>query len=207
MPAEEQSGPHGQTGQTGQDGITPFGGPPSGPQEPVTGEVGQEQQDQGALASRRRMLTWMSLGLSGLAGAVVSVPILSYLLSPLLRPSPREWIDVGDAAGFEVGKTVLRAIKEFSPVAWAGQTAETAVWVRRAGQGDFTVFSVNCTHLGCPVNWQEQARIFLCPCHGGVYYADGSVAGGPPPRPLFRYEARVQGGTLQVRSLGLQVVG
>jgi menaquinol-cytochrome c reductase iron-sulfur subunit len=147
----------------------------------------------------------MSVGLSGLAGAVVSVPILSYLLSPLIRPSPVEWIEVDDVSAFPVGATLLRAIKEFSPLAWAGQTAETAVWVRRNTESDFTVFAVNCTHLGCPVNWQEQARIFLCPCHGGVYYGDGRVAGGPPPHPLFRYESRVQAGKLQVRSLGLQV--
>ena len=185
----------------------PAGGTPSGPQLPVRGEVGEQQQDLGALARRRRVLSWMSIGLSGLAGAVVSVPILSYLLSPLIRPSPREWVDVDDVGAFQTGQTVLRAIKEFSPVAWAGQTAETAVWVRRDSQSAFTVFSVNCTHLGCPVNWQAKARIFLCPCHGGVYYADGSVAGGPPPRPLFRYEARTQNGKLQVRSLGLQVAG
>lgn len=183
------------------------GGTPEGPQEPVTGAVGEEQQDRAALARRRSVLTWISLGLSGLAGAVVSVPILSYLLSPLIRPSPRQWVDVDDVSRLEIGKTVLRAITEFSPVAWAGQTAETAVWVRRSAAGEFTVFAVTCTHLGCPVNWQETAEIFLCPCHGGVYYADGSVAGGPPPQALFRYETRVQGTTLQVRSLGLQVAG
>jgi len=147
----------------------------------------------------------MSVGLSGLAGAVVSVPILSYLLSPLLRPEPPRWIDVDDVSKFEIGKTVLRSIVEFSPLPWAGQTAQTAIWVRRTATDEFIVFAVNCTHLGCPVNWQEQAQIFLCPCHGGVYYADGTVAGGPPPRPLFRYQARIQGTTLQVRSLGLQV--
>jgi len=33
----------------------------------------------------------------------------------------------------------------------------------------FTAFAVNCTHLACPVNWQAQAQLFLCPCHGGVF--------------------------------------
>jgi menaquinol-cytochrome c reductase iron-sulfur subunit len=224
-PQAQPAAGHQEGEQPGRGDGASAGGTPSGPSHPVKGEVGQEQQDLGALSSRRTALSWMSVGLSGLAGAVVSVPILSYLLSPLIRPSPRMWVDVDDVSAFQPGATVLRSIKEFSPVAWAGQTAETAVWVRRAapapratgqptaapaGQGgasgsDFTVFAVNCTHLGCPVNWQAEARIFLCPCHGGVYYADGSVAGGPPPRPLFRYETRVQGTKLQVRSLGLQV--
>ena len=62
----------------------------------------------------------------------------------------------------------------------------------------FTAFAVNCTHLACPVNWQAQAEIFLCPCHGGVFYGDGRVAAGPPPRPLPRYDVRVQGNNVQI---------
>src|SRR3954451_9430949 len=99
----------------------------AGPTQPVTGEVAPEQQAQGALARRRLLLSWMSVGLSGLAGAVVSVPILAYLLSPLLRAAPPEWIDVDDVSKFAIGQTVLRSIVEFSPLPWAGQTAQTAI--------------------------------------------------------------------------------
>jgi Rieske Fe-S protein len=31
----------------------------------------------------------------------------------------------------------------------------------------------------------------MCPCHGGVYYASGERASGPPPRGLFRCVYRV----------------
>jgi menaquinol-cytochrome c reductase iron-sulfur subunit len=49
------------------------------------------------------------------------------------------------------------------------------------------------------VNWRAGAELFLCPCHGGVYYSDGSVAGGPPPRPLVRYAVRIgDNGRVQV---------
>ncbi len=137
-----------------------------------------------AIVSRRRFLSRISLALSGLAGAVVSVPIIAYLLSPLIEQPPNPWRDVGLVENFRVGETVEVAYDDPSPLPWAGQTARTAVWVRRSGETDFTAFSINCTHLGCPVNWLQTAGIFLCPCHGGVYYADGSVAGGPPPRPL-----------------------
>jgi len=70
----------------------------------------------------------------------------------------------------------------------------------------FQVFNVNCTHLGCPVNWQAGAKLFLCPCHGGVYYSDGTVAGGPPPRPLFEREWQVSGDRLLVRQQPLPTV-
>ena len=69
----------------------------------------------------------------------------------------------------------------------------------------FTVLAINCTHLGCPVNWRGDADLFMCPCHGGVYYSDGTVAGGPPPRPLFQHETRLQAGQLQVRTRPLGI--
>lgn len=147
---------------------------------------------------RRRFLSNLTLGLAGLAGAVLSIPILGYLLSPLLRPSPRPWVDLGTLRDFPSGETVLKSIRHPSPLPWAGQTALTAAWVRRTGETDFVVFAVNCTHLGCPVNWLPKAQLFLCPCHGGVFNGDGSVAGGPPPRSLFRYRTRIRDGHLQV---------
>ena len=151
------------------------------------------------LLSRRRFLSRVSLALSGLAVAVVSVPILAYLLSPLLQPSPDQWRDVGLVDNFRVGETLEVAFDEPSPLPWAGQTARTAVWLRRTGERDFTAFLLNCTHLGCPVNWRPGAELFLCPCHGGVYYADGTVAGGPPPRPLVRLNVRIaEDGRVQV---------
>jgi menaquinol-cytochrome c reductase iron-sulfur subunit len=146
------------------------------------------------VASRRRFLSRLSLGLSALAGAVVSVPIVAYLLSPLLRPAPRMWRDLGRVENFRIGETVEVAFDEPSPLPWAGQTARTAVWLRRTGPVEFTAFGLNCTHLGCPVNWRPDARLFLCPCHGGVYYADGSVAGGPPPHPLIQYDIQIADG-------------
>jgi menaquinol-cytochrome c reductase iron-sulfur subunit len=151
------------------------------------------------LVSRRRFLSRISLALSGLAAAVVSVPILAYLLSPLLQRPPDDWRDVGLVDNFRPGTTVEVAYDDPAPLPWAGQTARTALWLRRSGQLDFTAFAVNCTHLGCPVNWRADAELFLCPCHGGVYYADGSVAGGPPPRALTQLAVRViEGNRVQV---------
>lgn len=141
--------------------------------------------------SRRRFLSRVSLALSGLAAAVVSVPIIAYLLSPLLEPTPDDWRDLGLVENFNIGETVEVSFEEPSPLPWAGQTARTAVWLRRTAEREFMAFGLNCTHLGCPVNWRAGAELFLCPCHGGVYYADGSVAGGPPPRPLVRFSVRV----------------
>jgi menaquinol-cytochrome c reductase iron-sulfur subunit len=94
-------------------------------------------------------------------------------------------------AMFPIGETRQANFTDPSSVPWAGQASQTSVWVRQKAPSQFDVFAVNCTHLGCPVNWLAGANLFECPCHGGVYYADGTVAGGPPPHPLVRYSVRI----------------
>src|SRR3954471_20366169 len=133
--------------------------------------------------SRRRFLSRMSIALSAAVAAVVGVPVVGFLLSPLTRKVPRQWRAVGQAELFKVGETVSVTFDDASPLPWSGVTARTAAWVRREDAETFTAFAVNCTHLGCPVRWLPNAGLFLCPCHGGVYNGDGSVAAGPPPRP------------------------
>lgn len=150
------------------------------------------------IVSRRRFLSRLSIGLSALGAAVVGVPIVAYLLSPLLKPPQNDWRPIGPVDQFKIGETVQVALDDPSPLAWAGQTARTAVWLRRESASGFSAFAVNCTHLGCPVNWRPASGLFLCPCHGGVYYADGTVAGGPPPRRLFHYDVRVENGNVQI---------
>jgi len=68
-------------------------------------------------------------------------------------------------------------------------------------EDNFIAFSANCTHLGCPVRWLEGAKLFMCPCHGGVYYDDGTVAAGPPPHPLFQYDVRIENGVVRMKSV------
>lgn len=149
---------------------------------------------------RRRFLTQMSLGLAGVIGALVSLPVVGYLLTPLIRPPQPQWIDLGTIDRFGVGTTSIAAFTDLSPLPWAGLTARTAVYVWRPDEEDFHVFAVNCTHLGCPVSWLETAHLFVCPCHGGAFYRNGTVAAGPPPRPLSEYLIRVADGHLFVQT-------
>ncbi len=159
--------------------------------------------------TRRRFLSRLTIGLTALMGALVGVPIVGYLLAPLFRPPPSQFVSVGEVRDFPLGETTLVHFRDPSPLPWAGQLAETALWVRRRavdGSEAFQVFSVHCTHLGCPVNWRADARLFLCPCHGGVFYEDGRVAGGPPERPLFERVWRVAADRLEVKPEALPTV-
>ncbi len=161
---------------------------------PKTGLVGPNPLGTG----RRRFLTWFSVASGGLIGAMLGIPIVGYLLGPLIAKAPQQWRDVGAVSDFQPGQTKVVTFENTSPLAWSGQTAQTAAYLRRQGEDRFTALAIYCTHLGCPVNWQPDPELFLCPCHGGVYYADGSVAAGPPPHALYHYETRVANGKVQL---------
>jgi len=88
-----------------------------------------------------------------------------------------------------------------------GKTADTACWVRRIAGEQFQVFAVNCAHLGCPVRWFQQSGLFMCPCHGGAYYRDGSRASGPPERGLFEYPYKVENGLITIQAGELPTPG
>jgi menaquinol-cytochrome c reductase iron-sulfur subunit len=153
-----------------------------------------------ALISRRRFLHRLSITLGGVCAAALGVPIVGFVVTPIFRKIAGSWRDIGAVGDFAIGETVSVTFEDPSPLPWAGVTAKAAAWLRRTDEKTFTAFSAHCTHLGCPVRWMPGANLFLCPCHGGVYYADGSVAAGPPPHPLVRYEVRVVENAVQIKA-------
>lgn len=153
--------------------------------------------------SRRRFLQRVCIAAGAVGAALVTVPSIGFLLG--LRSTTKVWRSVGAVDSFEQGATVKVSFRDPSPLPWAGVTAKTAAWLRRVNDTDFIAFSVDCTHLGCPVRWLPGANIFMCPCHGGVFYANGDVASGPPPRPLSRYPVRVASGQVQIYTSPLPI--
>jgi Rieske Fe-S protein len=154
--------------------------------------------------SRRNFFfRWATYGLGGLASAVVGLPLVGYLLGSKRRADP--WVVLGRVDDFEPGATRLVTFENPIRQPWDGLAAMTGVYVRRqspddGGQGRFLIFAVNCAHLGCPVEWFPQSGLFMCPCHGGVYHANGDRASGPPPRGLFQCVWRERDGELQLRA-------
>jgi len=151
--------------------------------------------------SRRWLLLKVGALLNTIVGVAVAVPVVKYLLSPVKSDDDyKSWVAVGTVDAFPVGET--RLAKFTNPVGreWDGETDRVACWVRRISGKDFQVFAINCAHLGCPVRWFPQSGLFMCPCHGGAYYADGSRASGPPERGLFTYDVKIVDGNLQINA-------
>src|SRR5437879_2546370 len=107
---------------------------------------------------------------------------------------------LGMLSQFPEGQTRLAPFRNPFVSPWDGQTADIPCWVRHLDGQTFQVFAINCAHLGCPVRWFAQSGLFMCPCHGGAYYADGSRASGPPERGLFQYPYRIEGHQLLIRA-------
>jgi menaquinol-cytochrome c reductase iron-sulfur subunit len=148
--------------------------------------------------SRRNALLKIGAGLNAIAGLLIGVPVLGYALSTFSKRSPRSWVSLGPLTHFSEGQTRLAVFQNPTVKLWDGDTKKVPCWVRRIEGESFQVFAINCTHLGCPVRWFQQSRLFMCPCHGGVFYEDGSHASGPPPRGLFQYQHKVEGGELKI---------
>lgn len=179
---------------------------PKTPQADSTQEPEEPQAD-GALEleappeePRRRFLHRVCLGLGATSACAVSAPAAGFVLAPLVRKDDEVWRNVGKVNDFTVGTTVKVEYENPDSLPWSGVSSHTAAWLRREADNKYTAFSLNCTHLGCPVRWVASADLFMCPCHGGVYYPDGRVAAGPPPLPLPRYPVRVQDGLVQVQT-------
>jgi quinol---cytochrome c reductase iron-sulfur subunit, bacillus type len=176
---------------------------PSSTPEPEVGHGDSAHSPKEAppeLEARRRFLARVSVGLGAVGGVALTAPLVGFVVAPLARSVPLTWRSVGKTSDFKVGETVKVTFVDPSPLSWAGVTANTGAWLRRVSERKFTAFAINCAHLGCPVRWLPDARLFMCPCHGGVYYEDGSVAAGPPPHPLSQYLVRIDGDDVQIRA-------
>jgi len=149
-------------------------------------------------SARRGFMLKFGIGLMGIGGAIASIPIIGYAITPALKKYKNSWIDLGGIADFPEGETRLGKFTNPNAAPTDGASAEQAVWVRSYKPAQFQVFAVNCAHLGCPVKWFQQSKLFMCPCHGGVYYEDGSHASGPPPRGLFEYKCKIVDGRLLI---------
>jgi menaquinol-cytochrome c reductase iron-sulfur subunit len=162
-------------------------------------------------ARRRTFLQWLTYVMGAAAAAIVAIPFVGYLVGAA-RSRKVDWIALGPLGKFPLNETRLETFQNPLGAPWDGMAAHMGVYVRNLGPDDkhqeqFLVFAMNCAHLGCPVTWFPQSGLFMCPCHGGVYYENGERASGPPPRGLFHCIWRVRQGRLEVQAPHLPTLG
>lgn len=170
-----------------------------------TADRGYPGAFEGETVTRRGLFTGGALAAGGIATAAFGLPALGFALGPMFEaPADEDFMDVGAVGDFN-DETFTPTVITLPAAASAGEAGKTTVYVRQAAPGDvytldqpYIAISTRCTHLGCPVRYVVASARFICPCHGGVYASDGAVVGGPPVRPLDRFETRVEGGRVLV---------
>jgi Rieske Fe-S protein len=159
--------------------------------------------------TRRTAFTVGVQAVGGLAGAIVALPAIGFAVAPLFEEEKEVWQGVGATSDFSPDTyrpVVITAVEGI------GETGKTTVYVRQGNPtitanqtkyppetpNEYIAISTRCAHLGCPVNFVQAAGNFICPCHGGVYGFLGERIGGPPVRPLDRFQTRVTNGQVEI---------
>ncbi len=153
--------------------------------------------------TRGQFLSLSTVGLGAMIGGVIGVPATAYLLAPVTEKVTFRPVLLGKLTDFpseasQPGKfkpTAATYVEDpknpftSAGLAWVHNTGKQGtVW--NASDAMFIVFSNRCMHLGCPV--AAVGGGFQCPCHGGTYNSEGQRTGGPPIRPLDRFQWEIR---------------
>jgi menaquinol-cytochrome c reductase iron-sulfur subunit len=153
------------------------------------------------VTSRRNFYVGAIYGMMGAISGALGIPALIYLLFPPKAKKEAEWIEVGDVSRIGINSPVEMSFRRNRVDGWKVISEKSTAWVVKTADGKITAFGPQCTHLGCAYHWEEAKSEFLCPCHTSLFAIDGKVIGGPAPRPLDRYETKVEGKKLLVGKL------
>lgn len=145
---------------------------------------------------RRAFFLTMMYGLWAAIGTALSIPAAIYLLLPPKLRKEAEWTEAGDVAKMVPNSPVEMVFRRNRTDGWRILSEKSTAWAVKLDNGEVIAFAPQCTHLGCAYHWDAPKNQFLCPCHTSVFSLDGKVVSGPAPRPLDRYDAKVQNNKL-----------
>jgi len=148
---------------------------------------------------RRDFMKATIVGIGGIIGASIGIPAIPYIIGPAQKQDNTDWIRVGSVSKVELNVPTLFKMTLETQTGWVSSEEEFSVYVLTENGQDYSVMSNVCTHLGCRVRWIPEQGEFFCPCHNGVFAKDGSVVDGPPPRPLDKFEYKVEDGAIFVK--------
>jgi menaquinol-cytochrome c reductase iron-sulfur subunit len=145
---------------------------------------------------RRNFMKVAIASIGGLIGTAIGLPAIPYIMGPALQKESDSWIQLGSIGKVELNIPTLFKKTIETQTGWINTEEEISVYVLTPNGQDYVVLSNVCTHLGCRVRWIPEKDGFFCPCHNGVFAKDGTVVSGPPPRPLDRFESKVEDGVI-----------
>ena len=173
--------------------------------------------DEPVTTTRSTFLSAATLGLGGVIGGLITVPVLGFAVLPSFIGQEEQDVELGPLDAFPEGTFVIATYMENPEI---GEVSRRTMFIRNNGQIDgqpsFTTLYSRCAHLGCPVqpngliDEDKKQKVgetgvelipvlatgFGCPCHGGQYDTEGNRTAGPPVRALDRAEFSIRDGKL-----------
>jgi menaquinol-cytochrome c reductase iron-sulfur subunit len=151
--------------------------------------------------SRRSFYIGAIYGFWGLIAAALGLPAVVYLFLPPKTTEQGNWVEIGDVTKLAPNAPVEMVFRRNRVDGWKIQSEKSTAWVVKRPDNEVVAFGPQCTHLGCAYHWEEGKNEFLCPCHSSLFSVDGKVVSGPAPRPLDRFETKVEGNKLLIGKL------
>ncbi len=152
--------------------------------------------------TRREFLGAATWAIGVLLGAGFVIPAVAYVVGPALQEQESaDWIPLGSPSKIELGTPTLFKARIERQTGWIVNQEEVSVYVLTEDGREFIAMSNICTHLGCRVRWIDDRDQFFCPCHNGIFDSAGEVISGPVPRPLDRFEVKVEEEQLYLRGV------
>jgi menaquinol-cytochrome c reductase iron-sulfur subunit len=147
---------------------------------------------------RRTFLVRIVQFFSGLIAVLFALPVFSFIRASFISGGFESTYPIGNIDALPVDEVTRVVFTRLLRDGWMVRTVEEHVWVRKKSDGTVLVFEPHCTHLGCAYDWDAKTQQFLCPCHGGKFDKDGTRVAGPPPRPLDRFETRIENNQIRI---------
>ncbi|MCG9129048.1 ubiquinol-cytochrome c reductase iron-sulfur subunit [Candidatus Poribacteria bacterium] len=151
--------------------------------------------------NRRSFLQIASAIIGGVMGLAAGIPLIGFAISPAWQKGESKWVNIGLVDRLKNSRYKKVNYTFTAKDGWVKATKKRSVYVTDIGNGEWSVFTRICSHLGCLVRWDEGQESFLCPCHGAVFDKNGAVVAGPPPEPLQKLEVKVESGILYVKEI------
>ncbi|NEO85302.1 MAG: Rieske (2Fe-2S) protein [Spirulina sp. SIO3F2] len=78
-------------------------------------------------------------------------------------------------------------------------TNASVMMFRDPDSAELVALNPMCTHQGCTVDFDADAKELSCPCHGSKFALDGAVTNGPAKKPLPAFEVKEEDGLVLVK--------
>jgi menaquinol-cytochrome c reductase iron-sulfur subunit len=144
--------------------------------------------------TRRSFSEVMIHVLGGLIGATLAGLGGVYLMTPARKQKTGGWVEAADVAKLATGAAEEVVFERRRADGWRLIREKTSAWIVKKSEQEIIAFAPGCTHLGCAFRYEAEKKNFLCPCHVSEFSLDGKVLSGPAPRPLDRYEVKLDNG-------------